>query len=174
MIRTPRLVLIPCTLELLRLITHDHTSLAEQLKVRVAAGFPTYPETFEHALEFLFNHPDNAGWGVYLYVVDAERVVMGSGGFKGKPDFEGMVEIGYEVASEYRHRGYGGEAARGLVDYAFSHPEVRMVDAHTLPERNYSARILEGLGMQYIGMAFDPDEGDVWHWRITRGEWEVK
>lgn len=160
-----------CDVALLQVLARDPRGIESALGVRAPKGWPTYPETYHFALEFLINDPASLNWGVYVYLLAQERIVVGSGGYKGKPDHNGMVEIGYEVASEYRHRGIGGEAAQGLVAHAFSHSEVKMVDARTLPERNYSARILENLGMQYIGLDMDPDEGQVWHWRITREEY---
>lgn len=83
-----------------------------------------------------------------------------------------MVEIGYSIAPSYRNRGLATEAANGLVDHAFSFTQIKMVDAHTLMEVNPSMRILEKIGMKNIGTGIDPDEGEVWHWRIVREDYE--
>jgi RimJ/RimL family protein N-acetyltransferase len=46
-----------------------------------------------------------------------------------------------------------------------------MADAHTLADTNPSTKVLEKIGMRKIGTAHDPDEGEVWHWRLTREDY---
>jgi len=75
-----------------------------------------------------------------------------------------MVEIGYGVATEHQGKGYATEAAEALVNFAFSHGQVRVVRAHTRPEPNPSARVLTKAGFQRIGEAIDPEDGLVWRW----------
>lgn len=67
-----------------------------------------------------------------------DRRLIGWGGFKGRPNATGMVEIGYEIVSDYRRQGLATEAAQGLLNFAVSHAEVQAVEAHTLPEHNPS------------------------------------
>jgi len=85
-----------------------------------------------------------------------------------------MAEIGYALVPAYRGRGLATEAAQGLVDYAFSHPNVNTVDAHTLAEENPSTRVLERLGMKHIDTVQDPDVGDVWHWSMNRDQFVLE
>jgi len=47
--------------------------------------------------------------------------------------------------------------------------EVRVVRAHTLPERNASTAILERLGFAHVGTAEDPEEGPMWRWELVVG-----
>ncbi len=95
-------------------------------------------------------------------------MLIGSGGYKGKADDAGVVEIGYGIAPAYRNRGLATEAAQGLVDYAFSQPHIKYVDAHTLAEVNPSTKVLEKIGLKNIESLTDPDEGEIWHWRLER------
>ena len=78
-----------------------------------------------------------------------------------------MVEIGYAVVLAYRGRGLATEAARGLVNHAFSHAHIKRVDVHTLAERNASTRVLEKVGMNRVGTVPDPDLHEVWHWSLS-------
>jgi RimJ/RimL family protein N-acetyltransferase len=89
---------------------------------------------------------------------------VGSCGFKGPPDAEGMVEIAYGIEPEHQGKGYATEAAAALVGYAFASDQVRVVRAHTLPVPNASTRVLTKCGFQKIGEAMDPDDGLVWRW----------
>jgi len=91
---------------------------------------------------------------------------VGSCGFKGPPDAEGMVEIAYAIHPEHQSRGYATEAAAALVSYAFGSDQVRLVRAHTLPNVNASTRVLTKCGFQKVGETIDPDDGLVWRWEL--------
>jgi RimJ/RimL family protein N-acetyltransferase len=94
----------------------------------------------------------------------ASSAVIGRCGFKGPPAADGVVEIAYVVSPEHQGKGYATEAAAALVDYAFSHDQVRTVRAHTLPEPNASTRVLTKCGFQRVGEVIDPEDGLVWRW----------
>jgi RimJ/RimL family protein N-acetyltransferase len=94
---------------------------------------------------------------------------VGSGGFKGPPDADGMVEISYGVAPEHQGKGYATEAAEALVAYAFRNGQVRVVRAHTLPENEASKRVLEKCGFRFVGEVHDPEDGLVWRWEKHQG-----
>ncbi len=89
---------------------------------------------------------------------------IGSVGFKAPPDDEGMVEIAYGISPEHQSRGYATEAAAALTDFALADSNVKIVRAHTLPERNASCRVLEKCGFEFLGEAIDPEDGTVWRW----------
>lgn len=90
--------------------------------------------------------------------------VVGSCGFKGPPDADGMVETAYGVNPENEGKGYATEAARALVNYAFTQAQVRLVRAHTLPQSNASTRVLIKCGFRRVGEVIDPEDGPVWRW----------
>ncbi|MBK8020194.1 MAG: GNAT family N-acetyltransferase [Chloroflexi bacterium] len=92
------------------------------------------------------------GWGIWLIIVDAQRLVIGSAGYKGKPDKRGSIEIGYGISPEFRRQGYTFEAVRGLIEWAFGQPNVVCVTAECLPDNNGSKRILEKVGMTNHGL----------------------
>jgi RimJ/RimL family protein N-acetyltransferase len=43
----------------------------------------------------------------------------------------------------HQRRGYASEYVKALVEWAFAHPEIERVVAHTLPELAPSIRVLE-------------------------------
>ena len=176
MIETHNLILIPCELPHFQAILRDHTELASLLGVSLAddwLGFSAAKEAMQPSYDYLKANPSVLGWWTYLFVHAADNRLIGLGGFKGAPDAEGVVEIGYAIAPAYRGRGLATEAAGGMMKYAFSHPEVSRVDAHTLPERNASVRVLERVGMRYVGVVNDPEDGEIWHWSVKREEYGV-
>lgn len=174
MIETSRLQLIPCELSHFEAIVHDEPGLASLLQVELAdewLGFPAAREAMQPAYEYLKSHPSVLGWWTYLFIHKADRTLIGLGGFKGEVGEEGMVEIGYEIAPAYRRRGLALEAAHGMIEYAFIHPQIKRVDAHTLPELNASTGVLEKVGMKHVGTVQDPADGEIWQWSLSREDY---
>jgi len=173
MIETANLKLIPCELQHFEAILEDQKQLAQMLGVIVYDDWFDFPgvasiEAIRFSHEYLKANPDALWWWTYFFIHAKDNVLVGLGGYKGKADESGMVEIGYAIIPAYRRRGLATEAARGLVDHAFSHPHIERVDGQTLPERNGSTRVLEKVGMSQVGTAHDPDVVVVWHWSLNR------
>lgn len=53
--------------------------------------------------------------------------VLGGAGFKGPPDEQGRVEVGYGIAEKHRRKGYMSEALEGLCRWAFAQERVRLI-----------------------------------------------
>jgi len=104
-------------------------------------------------------------WQHGFFLVERSRgEVIGTAGFKGPPDDEGMVEIAYGVMPSVEGRGYATEAAGALVRFAAADDRVRLIRAHTLPELNASSRVLRKCGFVHIGQVVDSEDGPVWRW----------
>jgi RimJ/RimL family protein N-acetyltransferase len=107
-------------------------------------------------------------WTHGFAVVEGDSdTVVGVASFKGPPDGDGVVEIAYGVVPGSEGRGYATEAAAALVDFAQRDARVRVVRAHTLPERNASTRVLTKCGFELRGEVIDPEDGLVWRWERT-------
>jgi len=170
MIHTPNLQLVPVERIHIEALLRSKSELAALLQVAVPDGWPHFPDSLS-SLESHTSNPREAGWHGYFFLHPKDRVLVGSGVFKGPPDDSGTVEIGYEIASDYWNRGWATEAAQGMIEYAFFHKEVRAVIAHTLAEVNASNRVLQKVGMQFIAEVDDLEEGKVWRWQISRDEY---
>jgi [ribosomal protein S5]-alanine N-acetyltransferase len=138
-------------------------------------GRGKYGSIFEHAaVAFYESHASNlleADWPGYFFLHRKDRVLVGSGAFKGPPDDSGTIEIGYEIASDSWNRGWATEAAQGMIASAFAHEEVSAVRAHTLAQTNASNRVLQKVGMQFMAEVDDPEEGKIWRWQLSRDEY---
>jgi ribosomal-protein-alanine N-acetyltransferase len=175
MIETERLQLIACNKMHFGALLESEQALADLLGAEQAENWLVFPETLDfipQAVRMLESNPQILRWGMQIFLKKDENKIIGNGGFKGVPDAEGMVEIGYAISPSYENQGLATEAARAMIDYAFSWSNVRMVDAHTLAEENASGKILQKCGMKKIGEKHDEDDGDIWHWRILREEFE--
>jgi RimJ/RimL family protein N-acetyltransferase len=88
-----------------------------------------------------------------------------------KDEWIGQPEFGlyWAMFKDYQGQGYATEAAQALSSFAFTHEEVHLVRAHTLPEPNASTRVLTKCGFANIGEVMDPEDGPVWRWERQRG-----
>ncbi len=102
------------------------------------------------------------------YIGWHEDTPLGFGGFKGEPDADGAVEIGYLTFPQYEGQGVASAVAAGLVGIAREQGSCA-VFAHTLPQENASTGVLRRNGFIRAGEAVDPDEGTVWRWRLDLG-----
>src|SRR6202043_3687072 len=84
-----------------------------------------------------------------IRVLDLPRPIRQKG--QRNPSREAMAEIGYSVMPEDQRLGFASEAVAGLIGWAFSHPEVRLVTAETLPALGASIRVLESNGFHSLG-----------------------
>jgi len=155
---TKNLELIASTLEIAQVEISDKSKFSELLNAFVPSTWP--PEFNDHETMSFFLHklqeaPEQSGWWCWYFVlndiVTDARILIGNGGFKGKPTFDGTVEIGYSVLQEFQNLGYATEAIEALVSWGFDHPEVRQVIAETLPELKASQRVLEKSQFTYVG-----------------------
>lgn len=134
----------------------------------VPDGWPEFPEAIGFTLKHLQTAAEaDRSWSMQFFVDAATGRLVGSGGFAAPPA-ERTVEIGYEIAPEFRGRGLGVAAARALVARAVASGEVDHVLAHTLPGPNPSTGVLVSLGFEHTYDQNDPEVGVVWEWRWTR------
>lgn len=171
MIQTARLKLIP--VERQHIDAFQQGALSELLGVAVPANWPQFPQAFAVPSD---NNPAFLSaplhWYGYFFVDHAANTLVGNGGFKGPPNHEGVVEIGYEIAPSLQNRRFASEAATGMMRFAFAVPEVRAVCAHTLGETNASNRVLMRVGMERVADVEHPRFGTLWAWQITREQFE--
>jgi len=137
--------------------------LAEALGHRVVPGWVTFTEALGPTRDAVAADPSRATWGTRFFVAGDPPELVGWGGFKGPPR-DGVVELGYEIARSRWGRGLATAATRAMIAEAFADEEVRLVIAHTMPERNASNRVLEKAGFVYDGEA---REGGEVVWRFS-------
>lgn len=177
-LKTDRLELVGATADLLRAEGDGRARFGELLDARVPADWP--PELYDDAarlwtLEKVEAAPETEGWWSY-YVIragDGEdgRELVGIAGYKGPPDDEGTVEVGYGVMDAHRRRGYATEATAALVERAFADPRVTRVIAETLPELVPSIGVMEKIGFAFVG---EGSEEGVIRYELPRVRWEAR
>ena len=157
--------LVAATVQGLEAFQRDPAEFAALIGSPIPAGWPQFPEGMEFTVDKLREGPEQADWWLH-YFLDADGKIVGSGGFVGPPD-DGVVEIGYEIAPEFRLRGYATAAARAMVDKARATGVVHTVIAHTLADENPSTRVLRRIGFRLAAEVPDEEEGTVWRWELS-------
>ena len=121
-------------------------------------GDATYQEVLSMTIEFYKRvgfHPPWIG-----YTAHHNNNLVGTAGFKGKP-VGGQVEIAYGTFEQYQKQGIGTQICKLLVDLSLKKDPSIIITARTLPEKNYSTRILEKNNFEWMGIVDDPDDGPV-------------
>ena len=151
-INTTRLVLIPLSAAQLVMYLDQENELFRQVG-------PVSREILTESLKRAINMklkkmtsapPQDLLWLTYwLIQVPPEGYGAGMIGFKGVPDDNGAVEIGYGIDSSFRNMGYMTEALEGMIRWAFKDPRCERILAPDTPRSNRgSNRVLEKVGMR--------------------------
>lgn len=171
-IETAHLQLMPNAPKFYLALIEGVPQFEEQFGLPAAEGLRDFFVSGEVSPEWLAKLRDAKAadpWVHGFAIVHRERsLVIGNAGFKGPPDEEGMVEIGYGIVPACEGRGYATEAAAALVSFASRDERVRRIRAHTLPEANASTRVLAKCGFERIGEVVDPEDGLIWRWERTK------
>ncbi len=164
---TPRLRLVPITLEAIEAVLDHDKPRAEAL---VGAAFPrAWPndelvaQGFPFSREALREAPEIRLWGDSLILLKDEPCVVGSVVFHGYPSGRvpvhfvedgpgpGVAEIAYGIAVPWRCHGYAVEATSAAVEWALAQDGIDAVQATTFPWHAASLGVIRRLGMQPIG-----------------------
>ncbi len=125
--------------------------------------------TVEFYKKIGFNMP----WICYYAQLDG--LLVGAGGYKGEPA-NGRIEIAYGAFPRYMNQGIGTQIAAALVELSLKTDPSVIITAKTLPEENYSARILRKNNFRLLGSVIDEEDGEVWEWEyqphpaVSKGE----
>lgn len=166
-LETPRLQLISYTKEMLDAYFKGEPELAKLMGITIPSQWTIFGEGPFHWTYKELDDPRNKQWLSYMPVLKEKKILIGNCGFKGYPK-DGIVEIGYEVANDYRGKGFATEMAAALIKYAFGQPGVLRVQAHTLAEENESVAVLRKCGMKKMEELEDPDDGKIWRWELHK------
>jgi RimJ/RimL family protein N-acetyltransferase len=164
---TPRLRLVPITLEMVEgVLCHDRAAAERALDgVLAGVGLPTgarFPEAwpnddlvaraFPASLEAIRADPDVRLWGDSMVLPrEGPPRVVGSVVFHGKPD-DGIAEVGYGIEDGSRGRGLATEATHACIEWALAQPGIVAVQATTFPWHHASLGVIRKCGMAQCGV----------------------
>ena len=146
---------------MLELIPIKQTIEENQEFINIENGREGLYMTIEYYKAIGFNPP----WiGYYAKINDS---LVGSAGYKGQP-VNNKIEIAYGTFPNFRKQGIGTEICKELVDLALKTDPSLIITARTLPENNYSTKILKKNNFKLVGTVWDKDDGNVWEWVYSK------
>lgn len=167
-IETERTHLLACDTEIMEALLNGNAAIRNLLNLNVPDHWTEFGEREFGYVKERLKESDEKNWWTYLSILKDGNVLVGSGGYHGKPDENGKVEIGYETAQEFRGRGFAQEMAKALIRHALTFPDVVTIQAHTLAEENASVSVLRKCGMEFVEEISDPEAGSVWCWQLKK------
>lgn len=148
-LRRPFLPVTTNRLTLRPLETTDAEAMAklanDERVAKTLARLP-YPYTIEDAHQFIPHAKEELTSGnhvIFAIIRRADQKFMGIIGLE--------EELGYWLGHEFWGQGYGKEAAKGLVHFAFTILRLPRIEGSALKGNPASCRIFEGLGFQKMG-----------------------
>lgn len=154
---TKRLRLVAANAAFIHFELKDRAQLFAMLNVAPTADWPpplNDENSFRYFLPTLESDPSFAGWG-YWYVIEKPNALIGTCGFKGRPDAAGTAEIGYAIVPARQGNGFASEAASALIEWCKARG-AKAVVAETLPELKASIRVMEKNGFTFEGEGSEP------------------
>ncbi len=170
MLKTKRLKIVPFNdAHFNALLKHDMKQLARLLGIIKPDTWTTFDDAKE-AIPFFYesyqkNNGDNR-FGSYFVILENEKRLIGTGGFKGNPNEVGFVEIGYEIDANYQNQGFATELVAAFIRFTFQEGFHNMI-AHTLPVNNASNSVLKKNGFKFKNIICDPDDGMLWRFELN-------
>lgn len=126
---------------------------------------PILTESLVMSIDFYKRVGYSPPWICY-YAKQNEEIV-GCAGIKGKP-VNDTIEIAYGTFEKFRNQGIATRICKILVDLSIHTDPTIRITARTLPENNFSKKILSKNGFINIGSAIDPEDGEVWEWEYQK------
>jgi RimJ/RimL family protein N-acetyltransferase len=118
----------------------------------VAAGTLLIPHPYHEgaAEEWIASQAERQAQGSDVLAIEADGEVVGAIGMRVEHDHD-RGELGYWIGVPFWGRGYATEAARAVVEYAFSEQGLNRVFAVHFTNNPASGRVLQKIGMQHEG-----------------------
>ncbi|HEY5571600.1 MAG TPA: GNAT family N-acetyltransferase [Anaerolineales bacterium] len=142
---------------LLRPFSMDDSPVVKELagEYEVAATTANIPHPYEAgmAAAWISTHQEAFEKGAAVTFAIALRSggqLLGAIGL-GIDPANSLAELGYWIGKPYWNRGYCTEAARAVLEYAFSELGLNRVQARHMTKNPASGRVMQKIGMQYEG-----------------------
>lgn len=106
-----------------------------------------------HLADKFEKHFEKYGYGLFAVEEKESGEFMGFVGLNNvdfKAPFTPAVEIAWRLDYPFWGKGYGSEAARAVLDYAFTELELDKIVAFTVPDNDRSQAIIEKIGLQRV------------------------
>ena len=168
-IETERLILREYTME-------DFDALYEILSDPITMQH--YPKPYDENgtkrwLKWSITNYEKYGFGLWAMQLKESGEFIGDCGITmQKINGELLPEVGYHIHRNHWRRGYGKEAARAVRDWGFGNTDFDSLYSYMKYTNAASWSTAAANGMKKIKEFRDEEDGILFVYRITRGEWE--
>ena len=164
-IHTHRLLLRPYTVSLATAILNNQLEAIHALGLKPGEGWPDADtlDTVPRILKNLEKVDAPTGFESWMIIKKEDQAIIGDAGFKGVPNAAGQIDIGYGIIAAERKKGYALEAAKGLMQWAFTNDSVKEITARCLVGNTASVKVLEKMGFNETSR----DKGMI-HWSFKK------
>lgn len=165
-VETERLLIRPLTYEQLDKYSRADGALENELQINVQPRYisPDLADALQQMLQAALANPDNDYQFFTLWtLIDKQKLVMvGDLCFKGQPNANGEIEVGYGTHEAFWNQGYMTEALGAMIGWAEKRTDIQAILAETDQANMASCRTL-------TKNKFEPfrQEGDMIWWRLS-------
>lgn len=163
MTETARLLIRPLKYSELQLYVENNHSLEKELNLEETniTITPEFKEVLEQIILPLVeaNESEFEYFTLWTMIDKSMNKMVGDLCFKGLPNDEGAIEIGYGTYEDFRGNGYMTEAVGGLIDWAKLQPDIKKITAMTDKTNRASFTVLQKNGFVKSG-----ESDDLFHW----------
>lgn len=148
---TERLMMITLTADMMEAVLKGQGELEKFSPYQLAPEWPmdVYKQLFPYKINKFRKNPQENEWEGAI-VLKGENRIIGDMGYKGGPDWEGAINIGYSIVPAYQGNGYATEMGNAMIKWGLNQPGVRKVVATCYPTNIASIRVLEKIGLRKI------------------------
>lgn len=150
-IQTERLRVVPLNTEQLKLLLENIPQLEKELSCTYK-GEEIKGELLDiikQQIKIMSKDKDNYLWLTFWqFILKSDNSIIGSACFKGLPDNDGKVEIGYGINLAYQRHGYTTEAVKAMCKWVLNQPGVNQIIAETDKSNIASHKVLKKCGMK--------------------------
>ncbi|MBJ7987770.1 MULTISPECIES: GNAT family N-acetyltransferase [Bacillus cereus group] len=149
-LHTNRLIMTTFTHEMIEMLLIDKDAFSEEFSFNIHSEWPLpeYQQFFPYKINRFKETPIENKWEG-LIIHKETNTIIGDMGFKGSPDEEGAINIGYSIVPDQRGKGYASEMGKALVQWGLSQPGVKKVVATCSPDNHPSIKVLQKIGLQF-------------------------
>jgi RimJ/RimL family protein N-acetyltransferase len=166
-IASPRLDLIPISVELYQALIEEDWDRAEELTgLSGMARWEGQSRFLKMRLKQLEDDPSLGEWLGRLVIVREKAALVGRIGFHTGPEpdylrelgLEG-IEFGYKIFAPFRRRGYAKEAVYALMQWARDARNVSVFVLSIAPDNNASLALAKNMGFRKVSSHVDEVDG---------------
>jgi RimJ/RimL family protein N-acetyltransferase len=146
---TERLLLVPCSLDLIKSLALYRKELEKRSPIQIPHDWPGAEliGMLPYYIEKLESDSEEFGWGIWMIILYEEKRIIGDVMMRGKPT-DGVVEFSHHLIQEIRDESIAFEAIEAMIEWFIESHGVKSILTECDKHDEKAIRLLERLGMK--------------------------